>query len=325
MYNQTEWILSNYEIEIHGITKGRGNYICETEKGRKALTPFRGSKEKGMQLKQTLEALEQNGFVVEQIELNKDLEAVTEDENTGERFLLKTYVEGTEINTDRLEDMKEAVKVMAIFHNAVKKIEPRMLQTVLRESVVELYQRHYRELKNAKNYIRNRKKRNEFEQIYLKNFDKNKSLAERSLELLEKQEKDIECYQLCHGDFNQHNIVLVGGRYQLINLENLSYNWSMTDLANFMRKMLEKNDWDVRIGMELIGTYNSYRKIEKREQAQLYGLLLFPEKFWKVTNHYMNSRKSWISERDIDKLKRVIAQEELRLNFMENVFSFRME
>jgi hypothetical protein len=91
----------------------------------------------------------------------------------------------------------------------------------------------------------------------------------------------------------------------------------MTDLANFIRKMLEKNDWSDSLGIELISEYDGYRPLRVAEYRQLYGLLLFPEKFWKVTNHYMNSRKTWISERDIDKLKRIIEQEEKRLNFLD--------
>ena len=326
MYNQAEWIFSNYEIEIHGIIKGRGTYICETGNGKKVLTPFRGSKEKGKLLHDSLQTLAESGFMVEQIELNKNQEAVTEDENTGERFVLKNYVEGTEVSTERLEDMKEAVKVLAIFHNASAKINPVISSYIQRESVVEQYQRHNRELIKARNYIRNKKKRSEFEQIYMKNYEKNRLLADRSLHILEQQAKGTEeNYLFCHGDYNQHNIVLTAGRYQIVNFENFSFNWAMTDLANFLRKMLEKNNWEERIGKELISTYESYRRMEKREYAQLYGLLLFPEKFWKVTNHYMNSRKTWISGKEIDKLKRVMEQEEQRLNFMENIFSFPKE
>ena len=96
----------------------------------------------------------------------------------------------------------------------------------------------------------------------------------------------------------------------------------MTDLANFVRKMLEKNEWNKELGLSLISEYDRYRPMRKEEYQQLHALLLFPEKFWKVSNHYMNSRKTWISGRDIDKLKKVIEQEEKRLDFIENVFAF---
>ena len=322
MYNQTELILAQYEIEICGITKGRGTFLCDTNKGMKLLVPFRGSKEKGMLLREFLTGLNQTGFVADEIELNLSQEAVTEDENTEERFILKNYVEGTEINTGRAEDMKEAVKVLALFHNASERIHVEMPEQMTKENVVESYRRHYRELIKARNYIRNRKKKCEFEQIYMKNFEHNRASAEQSLMLLEAGKEDCPRSLFCHGDFNQHNVLLSEGQYRLVHYENFVYNWGILDLVNFLRKMLEKNEWNEVLGRELIMMYDRYRPLEEAERKRLYGLLLFPEKFWKVTNHYMNSRKSWISEKDVEKLKKVIELEEKRLNFMENIFAF---
>ena len=322
MYNQTEAIFTQYDIEIQDITKGRGAVICDTNEGRILMVPFRGSKEKGMLLHQFLEGLEARDFVVEQIILNKNKEAVTEDEYTGERFLLKTYVEGTEIKTNKLEDMKEAVRILAIFHNLSEEIELEKKQILKPEGITDSWCRHYRELIKVRNYIRGSKKKTEFERIYMKHFEHNRKAAEDSLLLLEQAAKEDDRYVLCHGDFNQHNVLLSKGMYRIVHFEKIVFHWAMIDLANFIRKMLEKNEWNETIGKELILEYNRYRPIEKQEARLLYGLLLFPEKFWKVTNHYMNSRKSWISGRETDKLKKVIEQEELRLKFLENVVAF---
>lgn len=328
MYNQTEAILSQYEMEINEVTKGRGAFICDTSNGRKLLVPFRGSKEKGKALWNFLKELKESGFEVEQIEQNMKSEAVTEDEYTQDRFLLKDYVDGVEISASKLEEMKEAVRMLAIYHNVSEQL---LLEQETKEGLrtatlqpsgnvgenTEIWQRHYRELIKVRNYIRNRKKKTEFEQIYMKHFEHNRKTAEKSLELLQEEFDQPSRSVLCHGDFNQHNILLCNGQYRIVHFENIQYNWAMTDLANFIRKMLEKNDWSESVGMELISEYDRYRPMRVAEYRQLYGLLLFPEKFWKVTNHYMNSRKTWISERDIDKLKRVIEQEEKRLNFLD--------
>lgn len=320
MYNQTEAILSQYEIEIHAVGKGRGAFICDTNKGKKLLMPYRGSKEKGMQFCGFLEELERRNFQAEKIELTKAKEAVAEDEYTGERFLLKSYIEGNEINTSSLKEMKEAVHALAKYHNTTQEmclldgVESHTTQTM------ESLKKHANELSKVRNYIRNGKKKNEFEQIYMKNFEHNKDAAKHSIFILEELEKDLgensNTLVFCHGDFNQHNVLVRDGEYQMIHFENYNYNWAAIDLANFMRKMLEKNDWNETIGFELIQEYDKWRSMTLNERKQLYGLLLFPEKFWKVANHYMNTRKTWISEKEIDKLKKVISQEEKRLGFM---------
>ena len=325
MYNQIEVILSQYEIEIRDVAKGRGSFICDTDRGKRLLVPFRGSKEKGMLLYDFLQELGTNHFDVEQIELTEKKEAVAEDEFTGERFVLKSYVDGTEICTSRIEEMKEAVRMLAIYHNVAEKLTIESKLPHSTENTVEVWRRHYKELIKVRNYIRNRKKKSEFEQVYMKQFEHNRKSAEDSLAILEELCLRPMRKVVCHGDFNQHNILLCNGRYKIVHFENFSYNWGMIDLANFIRKMLEKNDWEEYIGRQLISEYDRYRSIETEEYQQLYALLLFPEKFWKVTNHYMNSRKTWISGRDIDKLKKVIAQEEKRLDFLENVFAFLRE
>lgn len=322
MYNQTESILEQYDIEIGEVSKGRGSFICDTQKGKLQLVPFRGSKEKGLLLYQFLAGLAQRDFLAEQIMLNKNQEAVSEDGYSGERFLLKTYVEGSEINTMKLEEMKEAVRILAIYHNLAEEITLEQKASLKPAEITDGWQRHYRELIKVRNYIRNSKKKTEFEQIYMKYFEHNRKAAEDSLLLLEQAAVEQNRYVICHGDFNQHNVLLSKGVYRMVHFEKFVFHWSMIDLANFIRKMLEKNEWNETIGKELMLEYNRYRPIEKQEFRLLYGLLLFPEKFWKVTNHYMNSRKTWISGREIDKLKKVIEQEELRLNFLENLFAF---
>ena len=322
MYNQTEAILSQYEIELQEVLKGRGSFICDTDKGKWMLVPFHGSKEKGLLLHRFLAELLEKGFLVEQIMLTKEQDAVAEDEYTGERFLLKSYVDGTEISTGKLEDMKEAVRMLAIYHNISREVAEKNEMKRRNEGVTESWQRHYRELIKVRNYIRNCKKKNEFEQIYMRHFEHNRRAAEESLQMLETSSADFKHYLICHGDFNQHNVLLSKGMYRIVHFENFEYHWGMLDLANFIRKMLEKNEWNEKTGRELIAEYDRYRTISTEEYRLLYGLLLFPEKFWKVTNHYMNSRKTWISGREIDKLKKVIEQEEQRLKFMENVFAF---
>lgn len=322
MYNQTELILAQYEIEIRGITKGRGVFLCDTDKGMKLLVPFRGSKAKGMLLREFLIGLNHAGFIAEEVELNHNQDAVTEDENTGDRFILKSYVEGSEISTSRTEDMNAAVKVLALFHNASEKVNLQVPEQMRKEDVMDSYHRHYRELIKARNYIRNRKKKSQFEQIYMKNFEYNKQLAEQSLSLLEQAKTRELRPLLSHGDFNQHNVLQFDKEYRLVHFENFAYSWGVIDLANFLRKMLEKNDWDEGLGKELIATYDKYRLLQKAEKEILYSLLLFPEKFWKVTNHYMDSRKTWIAEKDVEKLKTVIVMEEKRHKFMENIVAF---
>lgn len=323
MYNQTDAVLSQYEIEISEILRGRGSHICHTDQGMKVLVPFKGSKEKGEFLKEYLYLVREAGFPVEQIMANAKGEAVTEDEVTGERFILKDHRTGTELNVGRIRELEQAVKLLAEYHRISQRLQIEVPEKMKESpgSVILNRQKHNKELVKVKNYIRNRKKKTEFEQIYMKQFAPMMETAQNSLLYLQNQAAADAVCDVCHGAFHQHNVICDNDTWHMIHFESFSYTWSVVDLANFLRKIMEKNSWDIFIGMHLIETYDGVCSLGKDGMSQLYGLLLFPEKFWKVTNHYINSRKSWISERDIDKLKKVIEQEDQRLKFMENLFS----
>ncbi len=326
-YNQIEAILSQYEMEIYEVTKGRGTHICNTDKGKFVLTTFRGVKEKGERLRSYLQQLKEHGFPVEQIVVNREQESVSEDEVTGERFLLKEYIAGNELNVNHPKELQAAAALLAEYHNAsmLLKHQEVDLDFDCSQMILLEKEKHYKELVKVKNYIRSCKKKTAFERIYLSNYEAMLQIAKESIGLLEQQEDEQPSCCFCHGEYNQHNVVFTEENWRIINFENFVYRWSVLDLANFMRKMQEKNDWDISIGNDILESYTKVRSLSEAEYKKLYGLLLFPEKFWKVTNHYMNSRKSWISERDIEKLKKVIEQEAKRLKFTQNVFAIQTE
>ena len=48
-------------------------------------------------------------------------------------------------------------------------------------------------------------------------------------------------------------------------------------------------------------------------------LLSYPEKFWKIINQYINSNKSWIPDKNVDKLRKVIEQNERRRELIDKM------
>lgn len=321
MYNQPEAILEQYDLEINQITKGRGAYICSTNQGMKLLMPFRGSAERAVFLKSILEELNQRGCPVEQICCTKEGEPLAEDD-MGAHYWLKSMIAGSECQTSREGDMRQAVKQLAKLHETVAKSSipvPDFMKNSRSDPRI-LYERHYRELIKVKNYVRTRKTKNNFERGFQEQYPHYIADAEKSLAMLADQQYEPRCL-LCHGDFNQHNVVRTPEGFRVINFENMCYNPAVSDLANFLRKMLEKNNWSRELGMRLIDEYCRVCPMPREEMQQLYVILLFPEKFWKISNHYANSHKAWVSERDIDKLERMVRQEGARSLFLENLFS----
>lgn len=323
LYNQPEAILEQYDLNIRQITKGRGTYICDSSQGMKLLVPFRGSAERALFLRSVLENLKARGFAVEQICLTKEGAAVAEDEN-GTRYWLKDFTPGNECSPGRPQDMTGAVTSLAGLHRALdactKKL-PEFMQSEAGESQNRC-KRHYRELVRMKNYVQARKSKNEFDRCFQKAYPHFILQAERAVELFEQLDDQMQGQKLCHGDFNQHNVLRTPEGLRIVNFEGMCSQPQVWDLCNFIRKMMEKNNWDTTLGMLLLETYEKKRSLAGWEKKLMYSLLLFPEKFWKITNHYGNSHKAWVSQRDIEKLKRLTEAEHAREQFLENLFSF---
>ena len=219
-----------------------------------------------------------------------------------------------------------AVKVLARLHNTSKTFPGEIPEMIRRNhnSLTSLCEKHNREMKQVKNYIRNKKKKNNFEMLFAGQCDTFIGKAVAVTEALRNVVCREELYGFCHGDYNQHSVIFSKRGIAIVGLERFTYDLQIRDLANFVRKMMEKNNWDAELGMTLIRAYSDIHEIKEEEKEYLYFFLAYPEKFWKLANHYSSSPKSWLSERNIEKLEKVISQEEKREAFLSLLFLDRI-
>lgn len=317
LYNQPESIMEKYDLEVTQITKGRGVYLCSTQEGMKVLLPFAGSQERAAFLASYLQYLQEAGFAVEQILPTSEGAAAAEDES-GMRYILKTCIQGSECSTRKWDEMKRGAALLAEYHRVAGGYKGEIPDYLCRtESIQELWRKRIRELVLLKNYAKTRRHRNDFERNYAEQFPFFAEKAKEALKLLE-EDGEAEERILCHGAYNQHNVLRTKEGYRVVHFEHFTYDDPMTDLAGYVRKMMEKNNWKEGLGDGLIEAYGESLPLTYRQRRRLGIMLRFPEKFWKIANHYVNSRKAWASGRDLEKLERVIAQEEARQEFLRN-------
>ena len=91
------------------------------------------------------------------------------------------------------------------------------------------------------------------------------------------------------------------------------------DLYLFLRKLLEKNNWDSTIGKDMLRIYEKERPIPYIEQISMIYRFAYPEKFWKIANYYFNSKKSFIPEKSMEKLEKLLEQEAAKEAFINDV------
>jgi len=318
MYSRPEQLLEKYPITVKSFSKGRECYLCDTNLGSMALREYQGSKERAAFLEAMLKHLKNNGLLVESIIQTSEGEILATDEEE-RKFLLCENYRGAECDTQNREDMIAAVKVLANLHNVSGTFSGEMPEMVKRKqnSLLEVCERHNREMKQVKNYIRSKKKKNVFEMLFVRQCDSFMQKAMMVTEALKNVECGPELYGFCHGDYNQHSIIFAKQGIAVVGLEHFTYDLQIRDLANFVRKMMEKNNWDVELGRTLIETYHEIYGLKEQERQYLYFYLAYPEKFWKLANHYYGSRKAWIPARYVQKLELLNAQQTQRNQFLK--------
>ncbi|MCM1303128.1 MAG: phosphotransferase [Lachnospiraceae bacterium] len=323
-------LLEQYGIEVRGTRKGRGAILCDTDQGCLIFKEYAGSCERiGLQ-DRVLKAVESGGRVaVEQIMPTTEGALFVQD-NDGIRYILKTWKDGRECSIYDKGECMEIARLLARLHKSMTlPADTPGLPPLF--SPEKEYDKHNKELKKVKKYLQQRSQKQPFE-ISLQNAIDH--FLEQALAVTEewnaycavKNKKDAEAaasgepVAFCHGDYQYHNIIRHDGGWFLINFEKCISDSPVRDLYLLMRKLLEKSNWSIPLGQELLEEYEKESPMTAIDRIDLYYRLAYPEKFWKIANFYFNSGKAWIPGRNQEKLERLMAQEKEKQHFLEEVF-----
>lgn len=320
-------LLEQYEIEVIRTKKGRGAIVCETDQGCLILKEYTGSGDKLNLQNRLLQNISEKELIqAEQIVPARDGSLLVRDVD-GTGYVLKTWIEGRECNIYDRSECSLAVSLLAQLHRCMElPVDTPGLPAPF--SPEKEYEKHNRELKRVRKYLKQKGQKTWFEISLLNSFDYFLELAQTVTEewkaysvLAETPEApDNGFVTFCHGDYQYHNILKGSNGWFLVNFEKCLPDNPIRDLYLLMRKLLEKGNWTVSLGMELLAAYEKENPLPAMSRIDLYYRLSYPEKFWKIANFYYNSGKAWIPGRNQEKLEKLIAQEKEKQHFLDEVF-----
>lgn len=322
-------LFDNYEIEIVRTWKGRGAILCESDKGLLILKEYNGPANKIFFQDTLLKHIKEAGFpLAETILRTRDDEMIVYDQDRVP-YIVKNYFEGKECNNREPEECNQAVQILAQLHNCsdLSAWEGMSSQPVFH--IEKEYEKHNRELKKVRRFLREKSQKTAFEIYLMKHYD---YFLDTALQVTgevraymhgENMENPENFPIVCHGDYQYHNIIQTVDGIALINFEKCVRDNPMRDLYLFMRKLLEKNNWSQSLGDALLNAYDAKRTLTGKDYEQLYYRFAYPEKFWKIANFYYNSGKAWIPGRNMDKLERLLAQENAKKDFLSAILERR--
>ena len=324
-------LLGQYDIEVLRTRKGRGAILCDTNQGCLIFKEYAGNENKIRIQDRLLNHIRETGKIqVESILPTREGSLFVKDME-GNSYVLKTYAEGRECNIYEKKECLEAVRVLARLHGCMELAQTEMDGLPADGFFAgKEYEKHNRELRRVRKYLKQRGQKTGFEIGLLNSFD---YFLEQALAVTEEwnryrlensqghERKETVLY--CHGDYQYHNLLWGQEEWFVVNFEKCLPDNPIRDLYLFLRKLLEKSSWSVSLGKELLAAYQEERPISDESRMDLYYRLAYPEKFWKIVNFYYNSGKAWIPERNREKLEKLVVQEKEKQIFLDEIFQRR--
>ncbi len=319
--------LEQYELEIFSVRKGRGAWICETDQGLKLLREYRG----------TVRRLEFEDQVLTAMDFGRSLRAdrytrsregsLLAISGDGTRYVLKDWFGDRECDLKDVREIRLALSRLALLHQAFRRIpreEDWTLGSILTAPVEQELERHNRELLKARNYIRAKRGKTEFELCVIGTFsmfyDQAVEAARGMRGLWGEGVQEEKPVQLCHGDLDQHHMLMGDGYTAIVEYNRMHLGIQAVDLYRFMRKVMEKHGWNTELGRLMLEAYERVLPMTEKERRCLYYLFLYPEKYWKQINFYYNANKAWIPARSTEKLASLRQQQPARERFIKALF-----
>lgn len=328
-------VLEQYDMTINRTFKGRGTIICDTDKGMCVLKEYKGRTEK-LELLSLLQGRLGDAIRTDVLIRNREGALFARDTDNS-IYILEEQVEGRECSYRSEEDIIRACSAMARLHlKFMTPVPDTAAQAETGQYIMPVFfyademERHTMECKRVRNYLRKLHNKTDFERALLKEYD---YFLNKAVEVTERAKAEsraeYEAYVnsnglYCHGDYQYHNVLFgkgSGGAYTgIVNFEHFAHDTGARDFYLLFRKISEKCDWSFEMAECMLDAYRSRREFPPIEWRSLCLRLEYPEKFWKIINFYYNSRKSWMPNRNHEKLSSLVRQEKNKERLLGRLF-----
>ena len=317
-------LFEKYDLTIEKTRKGRGAIIAETDKGSFALVEYSGPADNLAVEEAVLRCVAQRYDGPLDLILKTAEEELFCSDYEGKKYIVKSYVEGTECDVLNEKACIKGAGALARLHKAMRQIELPVEKEYFEkcDPLTEEFSRRTAEIVRTRNYIRKSPRKEDFELAFLSSYDRYMEQADVACSFLDDEciallaEKQLREKMMIHGDCTHHNVLFSSGGVTFINFEKMGAHLQMKYVYLFLRKILEKNNWSFDLGIRLLEAYEKELEVGKAEKYYLCARFLYPEKFWKIANGYLNRRKSVPARRQQEKLTAFEEKEEKRQLFL---------
>ncbi|MDE7198326.1 MAG: CotS family spore coat protein, partial [Lachnospiraceae bacterium] len=164
-------LLEHYEIEVRRTWKGRGAILCESDRGLLIMKEYGGPAEKVGFQEYLLNHIRESGVVcAETLLRTKEDELIVRDQDRT-AYIVKTYCEGRECDHRNAQECRQAVETLALLHGVCDLSGSEILKEQPVFQVEKEYEKHNRELKKVRKFLREKSQKTDFEIYLMKHYD----------------------------------------------------------------------------------------------------------------------------------------------------------
>lgn len=313
-YDLNVEFFENLNLNIKDLWPTRNIYVLDTEEGKKILKMINYNKEKINYIVKMLNYVSKSYKNIISYHKFEDGNYFVDWKNN--RYIILDLIEGIECNIYNPRDISKVTKALALLHKSSRGISSE-LSTMERKnsSLGNLEKDFIGEKENIyyyKSIVEKRNIKNEFDNIFLENFDYYIERINRAIELLKNSNyKELcdreEAIALCHNDLAYHNILINEEEVYFIDFDFCDVNLKVLDLYSFLSKVLKRNGFDYDSYIDIVGIYKKNIEFSNEEEEILKILLTYPRDFTNIVNNYYGSKKDWSYESYLNKFKEKIA------------------
>lgn len=325
-------MMREFEIErqfgltIESIKPNKGVYLLKTNKGIKCLKKINYGTQKLLFVYGAKEHLINNGFQrVDKYCLNVEgnpYATVNDD-----LYTVSEWIEGRECDFHNREDIIKAARNLAYLHLSSKGYEPpenSKLKTDLGRWP-HLMEKRIKSFEKMRDMARKKSNKVGFDISYIQSIDFYKSLGKRAMAVMEDSKYLDICgvteteKSFCHHDYTYHNIIIDNDEnVNVIDFDYCKKEVRIYDISAFMIKVLKRNDWDIEYVNLIIEAYNEITPLMDDEYRVLFGFLLFPQRFWRLSNRFYYNEVNWAQTTFSNKINDLIMEQSNYLKFLED-------
>ena len=323
-YDLSDEFFSILPFEVEDIIPLRKVFILITNEGKKILKLTDSNEERIEFINLALKYISRDFNNVLSYYEDKDGKIIYD--LKGKKYVILDMIEGREATFSNPIEIEICSRAIANMHKAGKGVFNNLTIDTVKGNLGEYIPYNFKdakdEMKKIKENVLKFRYKNEFDNIFLENVDKNIDEIQKAIELISMCDynnllEDFEKRVLCHNDLAHHNFIIDGNDIKIIDFDYCKIDTRSVDVANLAIKVIKNNYYDIDKFKLIINSYTSIEKLSKQEIKLIYSIIKFPKDFVTIVKDYYYKQKSWDYEVFLSRFKDKVNNDKYRNEFIE--------